>query len=40
MAEPDHVFIRPLPNLMRADDEPVGYPFGYMAPQVRETEQG
>ncbi|CAL9109011.1 unnamed protein product [Musa acuminata var. zebrina] len=31
MAEPDHVFVRPLPNLAR-DDYPAGFPFFYIKP--------
>lgn len=29
MAEPDHIFVKPLPNLAR-DDYPAGFPFFYM----------
>ncbi|THU70192.1 hypothetical protein C4D60_Mb08t22430 [Musa balbisiana] len=31
MAEPDHVFVRPLPNLAR-EDYPAGFPFFYIKP--------
>ncbi|CAL9118687.1 hydroxyproline O-arabinosyltransferase PLENTY-like [Musa acuminata AAA Group] len=31
MAEPDHIFVKPLPNLAR-DDYPAGFPFFYMSP--------
>lgn len=31
MAEPDHIYLRPLPNFMRGD-KPAGFNFGYMNP--------
>uniref|UniRef100_A0A0D9WG06 Hydroxyproline O-arabinosyltransferase-like domain-containing protein n=1 Tax=Leersia perrieri TaxID=77586 RepID=A0A0D9WG06_9ORYZ len=35
MAEPDHVFVRPLPNLARGD-EPAAFPFFYIKPTENE----
>ncbi|KAL6516358.1 hypothetical protein OROGR_019663 [Orobanche gracilis] len=35
MAEPDHIFVNPLPNLARGD-HPAAYPFFYMKPSERE----
>ena len=31
MAEPDHIYLRPLPNFMTGD-KPAGFNFGYMNP--------
>ena len=31
MSEPDHIFLRPLPNLMRGD-APAAFPFFYIEP--------
>jgi hypothetical protein len=38
MAEPDHVFVRPMPNLA-ADFMPAAYPFFYIEPKKYEREQ-
>ncbi|XP_020087308.1 hydroxyproline O-arabinosyltransferase 3-like isoform X1 [Ananas comosus] len=35
MAEPDHIFVKPLPNLVR-EDRPVAYPFFYIRPAKQE----
>lgn len=35
MAEPDHIFVNPLPNLA-TDTEPAGYPFFYIKPAENE----
>ncbi|XP_010544263.1 PREDICTED: uncharacterized protein LOC104816926 [Tarenaya hassleriana] len=35
MAEPDHIFLRPLPNLARGD-HPAGFPFFYIKPADHE----
>jgi hypothetical protein len=35
MAEPDHLFIRPMPNLA-SETMPVAFPFFYIAPQENE----
>lgn len=35
MAEPDHVFVRPLPNLAR-EKEPAAFPFFYIKPSENE----
>lgn len=35
MAEPDHVFVNPLPNLARGD-YPAGFPFFYIKPAEHE----
>lgn len=37
MAEPDHIFLRPIPNFMKGD-RPAAFNFGYMNPasQVRD----
>lgn len=32
MSEPDHIFLRPIPNLMRKDAWPAAYPFFYIEP--------
>lgn len=32
MAEPDHIFIRPLPNLAYGSEFPVAFPFLYIKP--------
>lgn len=32
LADPDHIFLRPLPNLMGSDMRPVGFRFWYMRP--------
>lgn len=32
MSEPDHIFLRPIPNLMRKDIWPAAYPFFYIEP--------
>lgn len=32
MSEPDHIFLRPIPNLMRKDEWPAAYPFFYIEP--------
>lgn len=32
MSEPDHIFLRPIPNLMRKDSWPAAYPFFYIEP--------
>jgi hypothetical protein len=32
MSEPDHILLRPLPNLMRKDAWPAAYPFFYIEP--------
>ena len=36
MAEPDHVFIRPLPNLAHGE-YPAAYPFFYIKPALHEN---
>uniref|UniRef100_A0A0E0C0L0 Hydroxyproline O-arabinosyltransferase-like domain-containing protein n=1 Tax=Oryza meridionalis TaxID=40149 RepID=A0A0E0C0L0_9ORYZ len=35
MAEPDHIFVRPLPNLAR--DDPAAFPFFYITPSEHES---
>jgi hydroxyproline O-arabinosyltransferase len=35
MAEPDHVFVKPLPNLSHGD-EPAAFPFFYIKPTENE----
>jgi len=35
MAEPDHIFVNPLPNLA-TENEPAGYPFFYIKPAENE----
>lgn len=35
MAEPDHVFVRPLPNLSHGDN-PAAFPFFYITPSKQE----
>jgi hypothetical protein len=35
MAEPDHIFVRPLPNLAHGD-EPAAFPFFYIKPTENE----
>lgn len=35
MAEPDHIFVRPLPNLSHGG-MPAGYPFFYIKPEQNE----
>lgn len=35
MAEPDHIFVNPLPNLARGS-HPAGYPFFYIKPAEHE----
>ena len=37
MAEPDHVFVNPLPNLARGG-HPAAYPFFYITPTKQEKE--
>ena len=32
MSEPDHIMLRPLPNLMRDDATPAAFPFFYIEP--------
>lgn len=32
LADPDHIFLRPIPNLIGSDMRPVGYRFWYMTP--------
>jgi hypothetical protein len=32
MSEPDHIFLRPIPNLIRKDSWPAAYPFFYIEP--------
>jgi hypothetical protein len=32
MSEPDHIFLRPLPNFMKKDDRPAAFPFFYIEP--------
>jgi len=36
MAEPDHLFVNPLPNLA-TENEPAGYPFFYIKPAENEN---
>ena len=36
MAEPDHVFLRPMPNLMRGD-APASFPFFYIEPSRKDN---
>lgn len=36
MSEPDHIFIRPLPNLM-VGETPAAFPFFYIAPSAKEN---
>jgi len=35
MAEPDHIFVKPLPNLANGN-QPAGYPFFYIRPDKHE----
>lgn len=35
MAEPDHIFVKPLPNLAH-DDDPAAFPFFYITPSENE----
>lgn len=35
MAEPDHIFVKPLPNLAHGD-YPAGFPFFYITPAQHE----
>jgi len=35
MAEPDHIFVKPLPNLAN-DNEPAAFPFFYITPSEHE----
>ena len=35
MAEPDHIFVKPLPNLAHGDN-PAGFPFFYITPAQHE----
>ena len=35
MAEPDHIFVKPLPNLAH-DDDPAAFPFFYITPSEHE----
>jgi hypothetical protein len=30
MSEPDHIFLRPIPNFMKRDDWPAAFPFFYI----------
>ena len=36
MAEPDHIFVNPLPNLARGE-YPAGFPFFYIKPDENEN---
>lgn len=41
MSEPDHIFLRPIPNLMRKDTWPAAYPFFYIEPaKVSQSDVG
>uniref|UniRef100_A0A383W4V9 Apple domain-containing protein n=1 Tax=Tetradesmus obliquus TaxID=3088 RepID=A0A383W4V9_TETOB len=37
MSEPDHIFLRPLPNFMKKDDRPAAFPFFYIEPHKDEN---
>ncbi|KAI4386217.1 hypothetical protein MLD38_004168 [Melastoma candidum] len=36
MAEPDHILVRPLPNLAQGKTHPAGFPFFYIKPEEKE----
>ena len=36
MCEPDHIWLRPMPNLMASDARPAAFPFFYIEPAKKD----